>query len=102
MIHFSFDDATATLRCAFEGRLDSPTSLEVAKRMQEKLEGMSSSSFKVVFDMNDVEYVASAFIRICLQTAKEVGTENFSICNTSPYLMKTFKMSGLDAELNVS
>lgn len=105
MIRCEFDSENKTLNCIFDGRMDGPTSMEADKHLQLKLEEVSAAtaqpSLKVVFDMNSVEYIASAFIRLCLQTAKTVDSGNFSITNTNPFIKKTFKMAGLDQALNV-
>lgn len=62
----------------------------------------TNDPLKVVFDMKDVDYIASGFIRICMDTAKKVSRDNFSIINTSPVIKKIFKIAGLDGSLNIS
>ena len=56
----------------------------------------------VNFDIKDVEYIASSFIRICVSTAKQLANKNFSIVNTIPMIKKVFKIAGLEKLLNVS
>ncbi len=105
MINFEFDNSAKILSCSFEGRMDSPASMQVEKEIEQKLGDLlaeNKSGLCVRFDLAKVEYIASAFIRICLQTAKQVEKEKFSVCNTNPFVMKIFKMAGLDHELNVS
>jgi anti-anti-sigma regulatory factor len=62
----------------------------------------STKCAKVTFDLKHVDYVASAFIRICLATAERVKHENFSIINTTPFIKKVFKVAGIDETLNVT
>lgn len=104
MIEFKYEPQILT--CAFKDRLDSAISMEIDKQVSAKLDEISKEvdlkSVKVIFDLNGVEFIASAFIRICLQTAKTVTRENFSIRGTSPFVMKVFKMTGLDDDLNIS
>lgn len=50
----------------------------------------------VVFDLGEVSFVASIFLRLCLKTFKRVGREHFSIVNVSPALMRVFAIAGLD------
>lgn len=106
MIQFKFVSEEPTLRCNFSGRMDSPASMEVEKSVLAKLAEITSSvpaeKLSIVFDLKEVDYIASAFIKICLQAAKSTGHGNFSVVNTNPFVMKIFKMSGLDKELNVS
>lgn len=77
-----------------------------SRPLQQKLSEISAQtmkpSLKIVFDMMSVDYIASAFIRLCLQTAKSIDAKNFCVQNTNPFIKKTFKMAGLDRALNVS
>lgn len=84
---------------SFEPRMNSNASLDVEVEIKEKLENHLNLS--VVFDLDNVEYIASAFIRICISSAKAVGEGRFEIINTKPFIMKIFKIAGLDSILNV-
>ena len=50
----------------------------------------------VVFDLAEVSFIASVFIRLCLKTFKKMGREHFCIINASPALMKILAIAGLD------
>ncbi len=63
------------------------------KKPHEKLE--------VYFNLEKVNFITSAFIRICIISAKTVGKENFSIINSSPLIKKTLKIAGLETLMNV-
>jgi anti-anti-sigma factor len=106
MVNFHFEEESNTLNCIFEGRLDTERSFTISEpvdsQINKKTDGDPGPGFKVVFDIAKVDYIASSFIRICIQSAKKVGKENFSIKNSSPVIKKTFKIAGLDRELNVS
>lgn len=106
MIQFQFQADKSTLRCDFSGRMDSPTSMDAEKTIRAKVSEAATkvppSTLNVIFNLTDVDYIASAFIRICLETAKTAGRAQFSVTNTNPFVMKIFKMAGLDKELNVS
>lgn len=106
MIDFQFEQDKLALQCKFKGRMDSQTSMEAEKKVLSKLAEVSAenltSKLNIVFDLTDVDYIASAFIKICIQAAKTTDQGNFSIINTNPFVMKIFKMAGLDKELNVS
>ena len=81
------------LICAFSGRLDTERCLKIEKELDE---GAGKSTGPVLFDLAEVDYVASSFLRICLQYAKKLGKENFSLINVSPALKKVFKIAGFD------
>lgn len=49
----------------------------------------------VIFDLNQVEYISSSFIRICIRMYKELGKSNFKIINPSPFVKDIFKLTGL-------
>ena len=57
---------------------------------------------RVVFDLARVNYVASAFLRVCVSTVKHAGRGGLSIVNTSPQIMKLFKTAGLSDLIGVS
>jgi len=86
------------LICVFSGRLDT---INCAKWEKELLEKAKSENIPVVFDLKNVEYVASGFLRVCLQVAKIVNTENLKLINVSAYVKKVFSLSGFDKHLNI-
>lgn len=55
----------------------------------------------VVFNMAKVDYISSAFIRLCLQVYKQVGEERFRLVNLSPDVKRVFKIAGLDQHLKI-
>jgi len=55
----------------------------------------------VVFDLEKVNYVASAFLRICIKVAKDVGAKDLEIIHTCPHVKKVFKIAGLDRQLKI-
>lgn len=108
-----FDSSTKTLTCLFSRRMDTESSFEVQRILHQKLAEMIGQidkregdvipldTLKVIFDLEKVEYIASAFLRICLSIAKNLNPGNFSIINTSPEVKKIFKIAGLDQALHV-
>jgi anti-anti-sigma factor len=89
-----------TLVIPFLGRMDSRITLELEPLLVDKFNRISCK--KIIFDLKDVDFVASAFLRICVTTAQKVGEANFSVINTRPQIKKTFKIAGLDQFLQVS
>ncbi len=82
------------LTISFAGRMDSRASTDLESELTEKLAEITCK--KIVFDLDGVDYIASAFLHICLVTAKKVGQENFSVINTKAHIKKTFIIAGLD------
>jgi anti-anti-sigma regulatory factor len=48
-----------------------------------------------------VEFVSSAFLRICLVVFKKVGAGRFSIVHVSPWVKKVFKIAGFDHSMDI-
>ncbi|MDD1650078.1 MAG: acetate--CoA ligase, partial [Methylococcaceae bacterium] len=78
------------------GRLDSPRSAA----LQEPLIKLITRTGKpVVFDMEEVTFIASEFLRLCLLVTKTVGAGKVRVVNASPMLEQVFKIAGLDGHL---
>ncbi len=108
MLTFDYNAAEKVLTCHFTGRLDANTSVILCDEMCGKIHTMKGVDDpevllddSIIFDMTGVNYIASSFIRICVNAAKQVRKGNFSIINCDPFLKKTFKIAGLDDILNV-
>ena len=103
MLTFNYNHEENILTFIFNGRMDSLAAIEVGEIMQAEA-GLKEikSEDKIVFDLKDVDYIASSFIRICVSQAKQVGPGRFSMVNCQPFVKKTFKISGLDELLNIS
>jgi len=84
----------------FGQRMDSKNSLDAEKIIDEVIHKKSPQ--KIIFDLNNVAYVASAFLRICISMVKKMGKDNFLIINTQPQIKKIFKISGLEDFFNIT
>lgn len=106
MIDFNCDISENTLNFHFKGRLDTENSRNISNKIEEHIGDYSVSDnekpLKIVFDIKEVDYVASAFIRICIKAAREVDKGNFALINSTPMIKKIFKIAGLADVLNVS
>lgn len=90
------------LVCVFSGRMDA----EAGRRVTEGFEsawasacgerGDRTEGMKIIFDLGDVDYVASGFLRLCMVAAKKPGGHQLHVVNTSPDIKKVFTVSGLD------
>jgi anti-anti-sigma factor len=106
MAAYIFDHHQNTLNCKFTGKLDTELSMKIQKELEfevdEKLQKEHTEKFRVVFDFKEVDFITSAFIRLCILIAKKAGKANFSIAGTNPFIKKTFKIAGLEKELNIT
>ncbi|MCX6226868.1 MAG: STAS domain-containing protein [Bacteroidia bacterium] len=103
MLEFNYNTEEKVITLAFTGRMDT---LAVAKLSEmigaEPLMQNWKPEEKMVFDVKEVDYIASSFIRICVSYAKQAGLGRFSMVNCQPFVKKTFKISGLDEVLNIT
>ncbi|MGD9787892.1 MAG: STAS domain-containing protein [Sulfuricellaceae bacterium] len=86
------------LRVAFSGRMDTTQSTAI---QEELLARVTATPLPVVFDLKDVEFVASAFLRLCLSTAQRVGANRLTLANASPAVRKVFAIAGLDRHFHM-
>jgi len=102
MVRFIVEDSGAgskNLVCNFSGRMDTASCSECENELFEKVTELKAP---VIFDMQEVDYVSSAFLRICLKLLKTVGTESFSLVNVHPNVKKVFKIAGFDRQITIS
>ncbi|MEI7895723.1 MAG: STAS domain-containing protein [bacterium] len=103
MVTFDYKPDEKILTAIFAGRLDTLAVQKLSEIVQLNLpakDGLPEDN--IVFDLRDVEYISSSFIRICVSVAKQAGSGHFSIAHCQPFIKKTFKISGLDEILNVT
>ncbi len=88
-----------TLICTFSERMDTANCEQVEEELFNKVR---EAKVPVVFNVQAVDYVASAFLRMCLRAVKEVGANNFSVINVHPNVKKVFKIAGFDKQISIS
>lgn len=107
MLKFDYNKSMNKLICIFEERMDSLSSPIAEKEISEKLEELLAvadntvENVNLVFDLDKVDFVSSAFMRVCIKFVKKVKTENFKIINTKLMIKKTYKIAGLDKLINI-
>ena len=89
----AFVEENGQLRCAFQGALDTVACDKMAESLYARID---ASGLAIVFDLQGVEFMASAFFRICLVVGKKAGSDKFSIIHLSPMCKRMFKIAGLD------
>jgi anti-anti-sigma factor len=88
-----------TLLCIFENpRWD----YKAVRKNEDFLIKEFSGKSKIIFDLKNVEFITSAFVRICLEVVKIVGKGNFKILNTQEFVKTVFKTSLLDKCIDLS
>ena len=93
MAQFSFEPGQAVLTGRLEGRMDLAASQQLERDLQEAL---SANPVKqLVLDLAAVDYIASAFLRVCLAGEKQVGAGGLAVVNASPRVAKIFNVAGL-------
>jgi len=91
-----FEETETKLLVIFSGKLDT---LACQATDEQVLGRVRAASGTVEFDLAEVEYVASVFLRICLQTAKAAGPGRFSVVRVNPVVKKVFMIAGLGSLL---
>ncbi len=98
-----FEEDNDTLRCIFSGDLDSRFCSDIEVLLHERIaEFMQDRDVTyLVFDLTDVRYICSAFLRLCLTHCKAVGTGNFRIENPSTDVNQVFQMTGFTEIMSI-
>lgn len=108
MLKTEYNEAEKVLTCAFTGHLDTNSCIALNNEISDRLTMLKGSDNpeltdnRIIFDLKDVSYIASSFIRLCVSTAKQVPKGQFSIQNCDPFTKKIFIIAGLDDLLQVS
>jgi anti-anti-sigma factor len=94
-----FSDGEKLLVCGFMG----PMNAERCQQVQDDLlDKIGQTDGIVNFDMKEVTFASSSFLRIVLTVNKRVGKDRLKITNVDPQVKKVFKMSGLWDALGMS
>ena len=84
---------------SIEGRIDTITSQELEKEIDDELGNFDS----LIMDFTDLEYISSAGLRVLIATQKKLKPENipFVIKNVNDAVGEIFRMSGFDKLLKI-
>ncbi len=81
-----------------EGRLDTTTSPELEKELKQSLSGVSS----LILDMEKLDYISSAGLRVLLSTQKEMNKQgSMLVKNVNENIMEIFDVTGFVDILNI-
>ena len=88
----------STLTIALEGRLDTTTSPQLEAELQGNLDGVT----ELVFDLDKLEYISSAGLRVLLSCQKIMNKQGeMFIDNVCPEIMEIFDVTGFVDILNI-
>lgn len=101
-----FNENEKILTCCFTGKLNTVVSNEVSESLDSIIENIKNdyklnNDLKIVFDMVSVDYIASAFLRVCFMAAKKVARNSFSIINTNQFVKDLLITAGLENIANI-
>ena len=104
-MHFSKVDNT--LYCSFSGRLDGSICSEIEHDLLQhvsdfKKDHENKEDTRLNFDLSEVIYISSAFLRLCLICFKIFGKDCFSVTNTSGEIHNVFRISGFTDIIHVT
>ena len=86
------------LEIALEGRLDTMTSPELEKELNERLDNAE----ELVFDFANVEYISSAGLRVLLSAHKKMsGKGGMKIRNINEIVRAVFEVTGFTDILTI-
>ena len=87
------------LTLTVEGRIDTITSKELEKEINDEIGNFDS----LILDFTDLEYISSAGLRVLIATQKKLKAEDISfvIKNVNDFVNEIFRMSGFDKILKI-
>jgi anti-anti-sigma factor len=85
------EEQDGQLVCTLNGHFDTLQSQE----LEEALKARLKPSQAVVFEMHEVSYVCSGFLRVCVLVAKTAGAAQFKLRGLTPPIRRVFKMAGM-------
>ena len=80
----------------FEGNLETARCAELEAEVYAAAEAAPG---EVVFDVGQVEFISSAFLRLCIGAQRRAGTRGFRVVHPTPSIKRVLKIAGLDAML---
>lgn len=85
---------------SIKGSLDSNTSAELETRINTSLE---NGQQKLILNLENLEYISSAGIRVMLKTTKDLKRMdgNIVLCSLQDYVREVFDIAGFDGYLNI-
>jgi anti-sigma B factor antagonist len=87
-----------SLTVKLEGRLDTTTSPQLEGELGSKLDGVK----ELVFDLEKLEYISSAGLRVLLSAQKVMNKSGkMTVCNVSDSINEIFEVTGFSDILTI-
>jgi len=99
-----FFEIENTLVCLFSGRLDERICSEVEHDLLQRVSEFKKDREEVHmnFDLSEVSFISSPFLRLCLICFKQFGKDHFSVKNVSANIYQVFHISGFTDMMHVT
>lgn len=97
---FEVASSPQVLSVWFHGRLDSAGCAALNDALLAQVEQVEPNQ-QLRFDLAGSDFVASAFLRLCILAARRVGGERFELVHLTPLVREVFVMAGLDSHLRI-
>ena len=100
-MEFIYRPTQEELYCRFVGPLDSAVATELGIAVSAKLDeilgpGQSSESLRIVFDMTEVSYASSLFLRCVVASVKRVQRGHLKLIGCGRFMQDLFRIARLD------
>ena len=86
------------LKFSIQGRIDTNTSPELDKAVNESIDGVTN----LIFDFEKVEYIYSAGLRVLLSAQKKMNKQGtMKVINVGDAIMEIFEVTGFSDILTI-
>ncbi len=86
------------LKFSIQGRIDTNTSPELDKAVNESIDGVTN----LIFDFEKVEYISSAGLRVLLSAQKKMNKQGtMKVINVGDAIMEIFEVTGFSDILTI-
>ena len=88
----------SSLKLALEGRLDTLTSPQLEEKLNASLDGVA----ELVLDLEKLDYMSSAGLRVLLAAQKKMNQQgSMKVTNVNPIIMEIFEVTGFSEILTI-
>ena len=96
-----FEEIDGTIYCRFDESMNTSVCTDAGALLEDHIGTALTRTpgIKIVFDMSETHYIASAFLRLCVLYHKKVGKDNFRVENVSESVRNVFDVTGLTSVL---
>ncbi len=99
-----FEEQADTIHCLFSGNMNAEICAEIEEALNHRIGRFlgERDHGQVVFDLDKVSMVSSAFLRLCLMGSRLAGDRNFSVRNVSPEVDQVFHVVGFTEIMDIT